>query len=134
MSMLVTVALRREEDVVLARQRARDVAQLLGFDAQEQTRFSTAVSEIARNAHRYGTDGRVELCVSDNHLVARVTDAGLASLSGLADLRRGPLRSPRARAALRRDPCRARLCAGGPARLRHGRARRPQRAAARAPH
>ena len=37
---------------MLARQRARQIAALLGFDAQDQTRIATAVSEIARNAFR----------------------------------------------------------------------------------
>src|SRR5262249_42305062 len=48
------------EDVVLARQRARQVAAALGFDRQDQTRIATAVSEIARNAFRYARDGKVE--------------------------------------------------------------------------
>ena len=50
---LLTVALHYEQDVVVARQRARQVAGLVGFDAQDQTRIATAVSEIARNAFRY---------------------------------------------------------------------------------
>ena len=50
---ILTTELRTEHDVVLARQRARQVARLLGFDAQEQTRIATAVSEVARNAHQY---------------------------------------------------------------------------------
>ena len=39
--------------MVAARQRARQIAALLGFDAQDQTRIATAVSEIARNAFSY---------------------------------------------------------------------------------
>jgi anti-sigma regulatory factor (Ser/Thr protein kinase) len=50
---LVTVALRSERDVVTARQRARQIARLLGFQAQDQTRIAIAVSEIARNAVQY---------------------------------------------------------------------------------
>ena len=44
-----------------ARQRARDVAELLGFDRLEQTRIATAVSELARNAHRYAGGGEVRI-------------------------------------------------------------------------
>ncbi|HET7231864.1 MAG TPA: ATP-binding protein [Longimicrobium sp.] len=78
---LVTVALRADADVVLARQRARAVAELLGFDVQDQTRFATAVSEIARNAVRYAREGRLELRVDGapgqpQTLVARVSDRG----------------------------------------------------------
>ena len=50
---LLSVAVAREHDVVLARQRARQVAGALGFDITEQTRIATAVSEIARNAYAY---------------------------------------------------------------------------------
>jgi signal transduction histidine kinase/CheY-like chemotaxis protein len=57
---IAAVALRAESDVVLARQRARQIAGLLGFDAHDQTRIATAVSEIARNAHGYAGGGRVE--------------------------------------------------------------------------
>src|SRR2546421_303551 len=54
---LLTVEIRTEQDVVLARQRARHVAGLLGFTSQEQTSIATAVSEIARNAFRYAGRG-----------------------------------------------------------------------------
>ena len=50
---LLSVAVTREHNVVPARQRARQVAAALGFDITEQTRISTAVSEIARNAYSY---------------------------------------------------------------------------------
>ena len=42
------VEINYEDDVVTARQRARLVARLLSFDEQDQTRISTALSEIAR--------------------------------------------------------------------------------------
>jgi signal transduction histidine kinase/CheY-like chemotaxis protein len=57
---ILFVTLQRESDVVLARQRARQIAQLLGFEAQDQTRIATAVSEIARNAITYANGGNVE--------------------------------------------------------------------------
>ena len=55
---LLSVAVASEHDVVLARQRARQVAGALGFDITEQTRISTAVSEIARNAFAFAGGGR----------------------------------------------------------------------------
>lgn len=42
------IEINYEDDVVTARQRARQVASLLSFDAQDQTRISTALSEIVR--------------------------------------------------------------------------------------
>jgi signal transduction histidine kinase len=78
---LLAVELRADADVVAARQRARQVAELLGFDVQDQTRFATAVSEIARNAVRYARAGRMELRVDGTPggaqtLVARIADRG----------------------------------------------------------
>jgi signal transduction histidine kinase/DNA-binding response OmpR family regulator len=57
---LITVAVRVEQDVVAARQRARQISALIGFDAQDQARVATAVSEIARNAFRYAGGGEIE--------------------------------------------------------------------------
>ncbi len=60
---LLKVEIRFENDVVLARQRARQIAQLIGFDGQDQVRIATAVSEIARNAYQYARNARVEYTV-----------------------------------------------------------------------
>ncbi len=76
---ILAVALIEEGDVVAARQRARQIACLFGFEAQDQTRIATAVSEIARNATTYGGGGRVEFAVAREPrpaLVIRVTDKG----------------------------------------------------------
>ena len=83
---LLTVAIHYEQDVVVARQRARQIAQLVGFDGQDQTRIATAVSEIARNAFRYGGGGRVEFTLDGESapqlLVVKVSDKG----PGIEDL------------------------------------------------
>jgi len=83
---LLTVAIRYEQDVVIARQRARQIAALLGFDGQDQTRIATAVSEIVRNAFRYAKGGRVEFLLEGQSapqlLLIRVQDQG----PGIADL------------------------------------------------
>ena len=85
---LETIEIRAAQDVVRARQRARDHAAALGFDATAQTRISTAVSELARNALRHAGAGSVELRVEERpepgEMVARVTDGG----PGIADLGR----------------------------------------------
>lgn len=60
---LLTVSLRDESCILAARQRARQLAQALGFDHQEQIRIATATSEIARNAVQYGRDGRVDFSI-----------------------------------------------------------------------
>jgi signal transduction histidine kinase/CheY-like chemotaxis protein len=62
---ILTLDLAFEHDVVQARQRARQIAGLLGFDGQDQTRIATAVSEIARNAFRFAHAGKVEYAIAD---------------------------------------------------------------------
>jgi signal transduction histidine kinase/CheY-like chemotaxis protein len=63
---LFTIDIRLENDVVLARQKARTIAAALKFEAQDQTRIATAVSEIARNTFQYGGGGRAEFSIEDN--------------------------------------------------------------------
>ncbi len=60
---LLTLAIRLEHDVVLCRQRARELAAVFGFDTQGQTRVATAVSEIVRNAFDYAGGGKIEFSV-----------------------------------------------------------------------
>jgi signal transduction histidine kinase/CheY-like chemotaxis protein len=59
-SRLLLVAIGSETDIVLVRKRTRRLAELIGFESQDQTRITTAVSEIARNAFEYGGGGQVE--------------------------------------------------------------------------
>ena len=77
---ITTVTVEYEGDVVVARQRAREIAALLGFDNQDQTRIATAVSELARNAFNYAGRGRVEFDIEGRTmpqlLIVRVSDSG----------------------------------------------------------
>jgi signal transduction histidine kinase/CheY-like chemotaxis protein len=76
---LLGVEISLEQDVVLARQRARQLAALLGFEVQDQTRVATAVSEIARNAYQYAGGGKVEFLVDDQAsgtFLIRISDRG----------------------------------------------------------
>src|SRR5512132_4265464 len=87
---LLTVELKREDDVVLARQRARQLAAAFKLDGQDRIRFATAVSEIARNAHEYAGGGKVEFHLDAGPpalLLARVVDRGpgIARLKDVLD-------------------------------------------------
>jgi signal transduction histidine kinase/DNA-binding response OmpR family regulator len=94
---LVTVRIRQEPDMVDARQRARQIARALGFDATEQTRIATAVSEIARNAFVYAGGGSIEYLVEGSVppqlLRIRVSDQG-PGIARLEDVLSGRYRSP----------------------------------------
>ena len=80
------VELRNGADLIQARLSARDLAARSGLGVMDQTRFATAVSELARNALRYARGGVCEFTdLSEAKLVrlqALVTDQG----PGIADL------------------------------------------------
>jgi signal transduction histidine kinase len=82
---LAAVEIRSEQDVVLARRRARELAEILGLDAHDQSRLATAVSEVARNAFEYAGSGTVEFLVDESStpmVLVRVRDHG----PGVSDL------------------------------------------------
>jgi len=85
---ILTIDIRFEHDVVLARQRARQIAGLVGFDLQDQTRISTSTSELARNVFQYAGSGRVEFAIDDADVVSvlsiTVSDKG----PGIKDVER----------------------------------------------
>ncbi|MGA3399708.1 MAG: ATP-binding protein [Acetobacteraceae bacterium] len=83
---LLLVVIGAETDIVLVRKRTRRLAELIGFEGQDQTRITTAVSEIARNAFEYAGGGQIEfrLCgdTAPQRFVIIVSDRG----PGIADL------------------------------------------------
>src|SRR5579863_595865 len=92
---IFNIPLRDERDVVQARQRARELAALLGFDNQDQIRLATATSEIARNAFRYARNGDVSFLVhleSPQRLESVVTECG-PGISNLDDILDGRYKS-----------------------------------------
>jgi anti-sigma regulatory factor (Ser/Thr protein kinase) len=85
-TLLLSVKIKEEQDVVTGRQRARQLSALLGYNQQDQTRVATAVSEIVRNAYQYAGGGRLDFLI-DIHshpqfLWIQVTDHG----PGIRDL------------------------------------------------
>jgi signal transduction histidine kinase/CheY-like chemotaxis protein len=93
---LFSLEVRTEPDVVLSRQRARQIAGLLGFSPLDQTRIATAMSEIVRNAYQYAGGGRVEFLLdrgSPQGLVVRVRQRG-AGIRDLQSILDGQYESP----------------------------------------
>jgi signal transduction histidine kinase len=74
--------------IAAVRNHARSVGELVGLDNHQLTRFTTALSEIARNAVQYASQGTVAFSVEEmassreQALVAEVVDQG----PGIADL------------------------------------------------
>jgi len=76
--LLFSLSLRREDDIITSRTRARDVARRLGFDPRDQVRIATAVSELTRAAVAHGSQGTIDFVVEGSSppqlLVIRVTE------------------------------------------------------------
>ena len=93
---LSSISLHYDYDLVAARRRARQVAALLGFDEQDQTRIATVASEIARNALRYGRGGSVQFGVATGpdgqSLTITVSDRG-PGIANLDEVLSGSYRS-----------------------------------------
>jgi signal transduction histidine kinase/ActR/RegA family two-component response regulator len=85
---IVRLRLGAQADVVVARQRARQVAEFLGMDTATQTRLATAVSEIARNALVHGGGGHADLLLAAGRrarLLVRISDEGSGLPASLRD-------------------------------------------------
>jgi hypothetical protein len=68
---LCQLSVERKRDVIVARQRARQVAALLGFEIPEQTRIASAVFELARQALEQVGRARLDFEVADGQLHVR---------------------------------------------------------------
>lgn len=65
MQRILNIGIANEQDVVLVRQRARQISGLLGFSQQDQVRIATAVSEVARGASQVSLGGRAAFGIAD---------------------------------------------------------------------
>ena len=61
MSDEIRVPIERDDDVVIARQQARELAASLGLAGTDLTLLATAISEVARNITTYAGRGEVRI-------------------------------------------------------------------------
>lgn len=84
----LVVPIRTEIDVVIARQRARELASELRFSSSELTLIATAISEVARNIVIYAGAGEITFRIIEQGqrrgLVMFASDRG----PGIADIER----------------------------------------------
>ncbi|RME71983.1 MAG: response regulator [Verrucomicrobia bacterium] len=77
---LISIRIEAERDIVLARLRARQVAQALERPHQDQIRLATITSEFARNIHQYTPGGRIDFHLAswggNPALIIRAIDRG----------------------------------------------------------
>ncbi len=94
---ILSMRIAAERDIVVARQRVRSIAQLLGFDRQDCVRIATAVSEVARNAFGYANGGKIDTALSGKTapqvFMITVSDSG-PGIAHLDEVLAGSYRSP----------------------------------------
>lgn len=77
---ILAIAVRSELDVIALRQRARQIAEICGFVAQDQARIGTAVSELARDVFDVTDAGQVSFSLNsggmDQALMIIIEDSG----------------------------------------------------------
>lgn len=81
---IVEVFIGCDEDVILARQKVREIAVEMGFGLLDQTRIVTAASELARNIVVHASEGRMSAYKMNERsgIMLVFEDQG----SGIADL------------------------------------------------
>jgi serine/threonine-protein kinase RsbT len=57
----IRVAIKSDQDIVVARQKGRQMATELGFSMGDATLIATAISELARNIVSYARKGQITL-------------------------------------------------------------------------
>ncbi|MFE1602369.1 ATP-binding protein [Methylobacterium sp. ID0610] len=74
------VMIRRQDDILTARQAGREAARGLGLGTADQTRLATAISELVRNALRYAGGGQCRIFThttgSEQAILIEVEDDG----------------------------------------------------------
>lgn len=81
------VAINSDQDIVLARQKARAQAIQLGFSAVDATFIATAVSELARNILAYARKGEMGLQTVHNSSRVGLEITASDNGPGIPDLR-----------------------------------------------
>lgn len=83
-----TIPVNTDGDIVVARQRGRELAQEVGLSPTDATLLATAISEVARNIITYASPGQIEIAIVDEQdrrgIQVVATDTGL----GIEDVQR----------------------------------------------
>jgi len=83
----VRVKIGAASDVVIARESAREIAFLAGFDVSDSTLITTAISEMTRNILQYASSGEVTISLLINgskngvKIVAKDEGPGIEDIS-----------------------------------------------------
>jgi serine/threonine-protein kinase RsbT len=63
----IIININNEFDIVLARQKGREISKELQFGGVDQARITTAISELARNIYLYAGSGQIAIAVLEEN-------------------------------------------------------------------
>src|SRR5699024_9131413 len=86
MSLQSCVTIKKEWDIVGARQVGRDIAKKTGFGTVDQARIATAISELARNIYLYAGSGYISFEIVDNMDRKGISMAAVDTGPGIEDV------------------------------------------------
>ncbi|TAM49873.1 MAG: anti-sigma regulatory factor [Paraburkholderia sp.] len=82
----IRVPIEREEDVVIARQKGRELGAEIGFSNTDRTIIALAISEIARNIISYARRGEIVMCRIDDGVRVGISIVAEDEGPGIADI------------------------------------------------
>ena len=82
----VTVAIDSDADIVVARQRGRELAATIGFKGSDLTMIATAISEVARNIVVYAQRGEVRFSKGEKSGKGGIVVVAKDDGPGIADI------------------------------------------------
>jgi serine/threonine-protein kinase RsbT len=82
------VVVKRDGDIVEARQKGRELAQQIGFTGSDLTLIATAISEIARNIVVYAQAGEISLSITEKNGRPGILVVAQDEGPGIADVER----------------------------------------------
>ncbi|ELK48667.1 anti-sigma regulatory factor [Halobacillus sp. ACCC02827] len=80
------VNIKKEWDIVGARQLGRDISRKIGFGTVDQARIATAISELARNIYLYAGTGKVCFEVMEDMNKKGIRIVAMDSGPGIKDI------------------------------------------------
>ncbi|WP_213367863.1 anti-sigma regulatory factor [Mesobacillus boroniphilus] len=83
----IIININNEFDIVLARQKGREISKELQFGGVDQARITTAISELARNIYLYAGSGQVTIDVLEDNGRRGIQISAADNGPGIKDIR-----------------------------------------------
>ncbi|MBT2641375.1 anti-sigma regulatory factor [Bacillus sp. ISL-41] len=83
----IIININNEFDIVLARQKGREISKELQFGGVDQARITTAISELARNIYLYAGSGQITINVLEENGRRGIQISAADNGPGINDIR-----------------------------------------------